>query len=139
MTRAISGLCMILGLMAFGCADDSSESEANKKGVGAQCTQDSECLQEGDCATGPCIRQTCLNGFKGGYCGVKACTKNDECPTGSACVTHTDGNNYCFLQCSSKADCNVNRTAAYESNCSSSVTFVEKSTTGKACVPPSGN
>lgn len=66
------------------------------------------------------------------------CTADAECPSGSACVTHTDGVNYCFLICSEKADCNVDRTAENEANCASNVTWVEDKA-DKACVPPSGN
>ena len=56
---------------------------------------------------------------------------------GSACVAHTDGKNYCFLICTDKSQCNVNRAADVEANCSSSVVFVEGKLNVKACVPPS--
>ena len=56
-----------------------------------------------------------------------------------ACVAHDDGKNYCFRLCSTKEECNANRDAANEANCSSSITFVEGKTSSKACVPPSAS
>lgn len=102
-------------------------NEANRRGVGAECSASQACSE---------TSQQCLS-FKGGYCGVTGCTADSSCPGGSACIAHTDGTNYCFLVCSAKTDCNVNRTSANESNCSSSVTFVSGTQGRKACVPPS--
>ena len=117
-------LLLTMLAFAFGCG---SETDADELGVGAQCTADSECNED--------IGQKCLN-FKGGYCGIEGCTKDSECPDASRCVTHDDGKNYCFLVCEDKATCNSNRDADFESNCSSSVTFVDVEK-GKACIPPS--
>jgi hypothetical protein len=80
--------------------------------------------------------QTCL-AFKGGYCGVRDCTGDADCPQGSACVAHDDGVNYCFLICNDKPQCNRYRPVTDEANCSSSVDFVDNTSTIKACVPPS--
>ena len=110
-------------------ACDDEDNSANALGVGAQCTEDSECDQE--------LGQSCLLDFKGGYCGIADCVADDECPDGSRCVTHDDGSNYCFLTCIDKIDCNTNRDAESESNCSSSITYVDEPQDGKACVPPS--
>ena len=74
---------------------------------------------------------------KGGYCGLTGCKADGDCPESSKCVTHTDGKNYCFRSCADKAECNANRDADNESNCSSNVTFADGSKSGKACVPPS--
>lgn len=112
-----------------GCGDDSTE--ADRLGVGAECTVSDDCLQDD-------IVQQCLTQFKGGYCGVTGCTADADCPASSACVAHTDGTNYCFRTCIDKAECNENRDVANEANCSSSVTFVEDALNRKACVPPSG-
>jgi hypothetical protein len=115
---------LLLGIGA--CADDADE--AVKRGVGADCSSDVDCPEEG---------QSCLD-FKGGYCGLEDCEGDDDCPRGSACVTHDDGVNYCFLLCGDKPDCNRHR-GADEANCVSSVTFVEGGKNGaKACEPPSG-
>ena len=62
-----------------------------------------------------------------------------DCPAGSECVVHDDGTNYCFLVCADKVECNRNRSADNEANCSGSVTYVEADNEGKACLPPSGN
>lgn len=113
------------------CGDDDDEglSEAQRHGVGAACDAND------DCYVGE--RQlTCLP-FKGGYCGLQGCQSNADCPAGSACVTHDDDSNYCFLVCVDKPDCNPTRPAEIESNCSSNVTFVDGKRGSKACVPPS--
>ncbi len=104
-------------------------SNADALGVGAQCTMTSECNTD--------QKEVCLTQFKGGYCGLEGCAHDTDCPTDSACVMHTDGNNYCFRICATKDDCNANRDAVNEANCSSSVTFVDSQNGTKACVPPS--
>ncbi|MBI2390116.1 MAG: hypothetical protein HYV09_11060 [Deltaproteobacteria bacterium] len=117
----------VVSVSVAACGDDSSGSEAQRRGVGAACTSNADCVEAG---------QTCL-GFKGGYCGVQGCSKAGDCPGGSACVAHTDGKNYCFLICNDKPQCNTFRPVDVEANCSSSVTFVDGTKGAKACVPPS--
>lgn len=102
-------------------------SEAQRRGIGASCSNNDECSEVG---------QRCLD-FKGGYCGIMGCSAN-TCPSGSLCVTADDNNNYCFLVCATKEDCNRDRSAGVEANCSSDITSVDE-TNEKACVPPSGN
>jgi hypothetical protein len=116
-------------LLASACGGDDSH-EADRLGVGAQCTTSDQCDSD--------THQQCL-AFKGGYCGIQGCTADADCPESSACVAHTDGMNYCFRTCVDKADCNANRDLENEANCSSSVTFVEDTAGRKACVPPSSN
>jgi hypothetical protein len=102
--------------------------------VGAQCDVQEDCRKderEGD------VTKQCLLQFKGGYCAIDGCERDLECPGGSACVEHSDGTSYCFRVCNDKTECNRNRAPENESNCSSNVTFLERSG-GKACVPPSG-
>ena len=106
------------------CGDDGADS----LGVGAQCTKNEDCNTD--------LMETCL-AFKGGYCGLSPCAHDTDCPPDSACIHHTDNVNYCFRTCVDKADCNANRDAANEANCSSSVTFVDGTMGRKACVPPS--
>ena len=120
-------LIFVFAMLAFGFGC-GSETDADDLGVGAQCAADADCDEESG--------QKCLD-FKGGYCGLENCTKDSECPNGSSCVNHDDGKAYCFLTCVDKATCNENRDADFEANCSSSITFVETSNKGKACVPPS--
>jgi hypothetical protein len=114
---------------ASACGDDhhNSGTEADQLGVGASCSVNEDCTVQG---------QICLP-FKGGYCGLKDCTGDIDCPQGSRCVAHTDGTNYCFRACVDKAECNYNRPVDFASNCSSNVTFVDGAKNGKACVPPS--
>lgn len=123
----LRNIVVIVGLVLVG-AGCGSGSDA--LGVAAECTRASDCNQ----SVSPPLE--CLTGFKGGYCGLTGCTKDADCPTDSMCVTHTDGKNYCFRTCNTKADCNANRTAANEANCSSNIVRVG-SGNQKACVPPS--
>lgn len=119
----LSLVAAVMMVFAFACSDD-----ADDLGVGAQCASNDECDAD--------TNQTCL-AFKGGYCGLQGCTHDADCPDRSACIMHTDGVNYCFRTCADKVDCNANRDADNEANCSSSVTFVDGDMGRKACVPPS--
>ena len=110
-------------VLSAACSKDAAD-----RGVGSECTQNSDCTESG---------QTCLTKFKGGYCGITPCTHDANCPAGSACIMHTDNINYCFLTCAAKTDCNVNRSSANEANCSSTATFVDGAAGRKACTPPS--
>ena len=132
MTRLLALAFLILPPVLGACGSDNppggSGNPAADIGVGDACGTNQDCLKEG---------QECLTNFKGGYCGVRNCAGDIDCPTGSACVAHTDGTNYCFLLCIDKADCNVYRPVTDESNCSSNVDFVDGKRGDKACVPPS--
>lgn len=114
---------LTVGALALGLGACGNESD--KLGVGAQCSS------ADDCNDG----QSCLS-FKGGYCGVSGCQANSDCPDSAVCVTHTDGKNYCFRACADKAECNANRDAANEANCSANITLADGSKSSKACVPP---
>jgi hypothetical protein len=100
--------------------------------IGAQCTDSAAC----ESADEP-IELVCLTQFTGGYCGLEGCTGDVDCPEGSACVTHDDGNNYCFRVCVDKPDCNRNRDEENWSNCVGSITFVDDRNDRKVCEPPS--
>jgi hypothetical protein len=130
MTRwmMLASSVLLMGTLALGCGD----SDADALGVGAECTSNDQC-GSGD----EDIELSCLTAFKGGYCGLENCTKNADCPENSICVTHEDDENYCFRVCKDKAECNANRGAEVESNCSGSFTAVE-ATNLKVCLPPSG-
>lgn len=131
--RARAMIILALGAL-WACDDDDDGTEADRLGVGAECKSSDDCLQEGDGG----VNLTCLPQFKGGYCGLEGCSSNEDCPEHSACVAHDDGKRYCFRSCADKAECNVNRSPDNEANCSSNVTYVDDSTKGKSCVPPSG-
>lgn len=132
-SRSFVPLLMLLGsaLVLAACGDDDDEglSPAQQHGVGAACDDDDDCYI-GDTSL------LCLS-FKGGYCGLEGCEADADCPPGSACVTHEDGKNYCFLTCAEKVECNYTRPVEEESNCSSSITFTDGKNGSKACVPPS--
>ncbi len=119
---------LLAAFFMTGCDDDQG-SDAIRLGVGAECNVNAECATEGT---------ECLTQFRGGYCGLSPCDANQDCPSGSLCVVHDDGAHYCFLSCVTKSDCNGSRSIENESNCTSSVVFVEP-TESRACVPPSGN
>lgn len=127
-------LSALLSLMALGCGDEDG-NEADRLGVGAACDQNADCPL-GDTSEDP--DQVCLP-FKGGYCGLSDCTADADCPSGSACVAHDDGRNYCFRLCVDKAECNLYRGVDEEANCSSNITFVDGKQSAKACVPPSSS
>lgn len=119
------GMIALLAL-GIGCGDNE---EADVLGVGAECTAADQCDDRTD--------QECLTNFTGGYCGIRDCVSDDDCPEASACIAHTDGTNYCFRTCLDKPECNENRSVDSESNCSANVTFVDGAQGRKACVPPS--
>jgi hypothetical protein len=112
-------------LLLLGCG--GSTSEAIRRGVGSACSASMTCTETG---------QVCLTQFAGGYCGVSACLHDSDCPQGSACVTDDDQVNYCFLVCADKPECNVRRSVDNESNCTSSLTFVDGALGRKVCRPP---
>lgn len=118
-------LCALVVVAAVGCGN--SQSEAIRRGVGSECNANLMCTEMG---------QVCLTEFKGGYCGVSGCLHDTDCPSGSACVTENQIN-YCFLICADKTNCNPNRTVANESNCTSSLSFVDGTMGRKVCNPPS--
>jgi len=124
MSRILCAFIVAAGV--FGCG--SGQSEAIRRGVGSACAMNSDCTEKG---------QVCLTEFKGGYCGVSGCLHDTDCPAGSACVTE-NGTNYCFLICLEKPDCDPNRTVDVESNCTSSISFVDPTNGRKVCNPPSG-
>jgi hypothetical protein len=112
-------------------------SEADRVGVGAECSPSNPCPTyevDGDSAPLACLAQ-----FTGGYCGLEACASSLECPAGSICVHHTDGESYCFRACADKSECNRNRGPDVESNCSANFDWeVPTEDDGsKACIPPS--
>ena len=117
---------LMISLVVFAVA--CGGSDADELGVGAECTSSDECSEDD---------QICLLQFAGGYCGVADCVDDLGCPEDAACIAHDDGHNYCFRTCLDKVECNENRSVDNESNCSSSVTFVEGADGRKACVPPS--
>jgi hypothetical protein len=114
----------VLLLVAGGCG--SSQNAANQLGVGAECTKAADCV----------VEATCLTAFAGGYCGLAGCQHDTDCPQGSACVTDDNGSNYCFLVCSAKTDCNLHRSTANESDCTSALPFVDGAMSRKVCRPP---
>ena len=115
---------LLAALVLSGCG-----TAADQIGIAAQCTSDMNCAKVGD------TQLSCLTGFKGGYCGLSGCTKDEDCVSGSSCV-RVSGTNYCFRNCTDKPQCNLNRTPDNEANCVGNADHVGASTS-KVCVPPS--
>jgi len=125
-------------LLVAGCG--SNGTPADQLGVGAQCTVTADCPEVVfDGTDAGVVQLECLTAFTGGYCGLPDCASTAECPEGSICVAHTDGTNYCFRVCANKSECNRNRDAANEANCSSSFDWAVPADDdgSKACIPPS--
>ena len=101
----------LLGGLSLGCGS-SGETEADRAGVGAECTDSAECESPDED-----IPLECQTRFAGGYCGLEGCEGDADCPDGSACVALQDVSgtaNYCFRTCVDKAECNANRGAEEE-------------------------
>jgi len=126
--RLVNGCLLSLALFIATCGDDG-QSEADRRGIGAQCARTEDCAEKG---------QSCLP-FKGGYCGLPGCKSDLDCPAASACVRHTDTMTYCFRICVEKVDCNTHRSVDNEANCSSSATLVDGKKNSKVCLPPSSS
>ena len=125
----MSRILYALVVVAVLCSCGDGTSEAIKRGIGSECnTTDLLCSE---------ANQSCLTEFKGGYCGKAMCVHDTDCPAGSACVTADNQMNYCFLICVDKPDCNVRRSLENESNCTSSLAFVDGTNGRKVCNPPS--
>jgi len=124
----MSRILYALVVVAVLCSCGDGTSEAIKRGVGAECNANLACTES---------NQVCLMEFKGGYCGKSMCLRDTDCPAGSACVTEDNQTNYCFLICLDKPDCNPRRSVENESNCTSSLTFVDGANGLKVCRPPS--
>ena len=146
MSRLIGQASLVVFLLFAGCADDDENggnTEADKVGVGAACAVETDCPEyepmDGGTTGGPEQLQ-CLTQFTGGYCGLLGCSNAEDCPTGSTCVAHTDGSNYCFRECVDKSECNANRPAEAEANCSANFDYADPTDSQngvKACIPPS--
>lgn len=122
MYRRLTILAPLCLFFPLGCGNN----DANAQMIGGECAGTSECEN---------AELTCLTEFRGGYCGSEGCASDADCPQDSICVTHV-GNNYCFLTCVDKVDCNENRTPDNENNCGSNIVRVDGGDE-KACIPPS--
>jgi hypothetical protein len=132
--------------------DDTDGDQADLLGIGAQCDATEDCpIVEFDSGAGGgggvgggssdgTTQLQCLTQFAGGYCAIENCSSNADCPEDSTCVAHTDGTNYCFRECAEKSECNANRDAENEANCSANFDYAhpaDETSSLKACVPPS--
>lgn len=131
--EALTLSCSLFALV--GCSDGT---EADRIGVAAICEENADC-PEVDVA-GEATQLQCITDFSGGYCSIPDCDGAADCPDGATCVAHTDGRNYCFRECASKSECNANRPADDEANCSANFEYADAADDAaglKACIPPS--
>jgi hypothetical protein len=124
-------LLFVAMLLSVGTVSCGGGNQSDKVGIA------SECAADDDCPKVDSVQLTCLTIFKGGYCGLRGCLADADCPVGAACINE-GGVNYCFRECIDKPECNVRRSTANEANCVGSAVHVGVST-AKVCVPPSGN
>jgi hypothetical protein len=138
-SNLISGLvlCALGAGFAQGCGSSDSGTQADRLGIAAECKSTDDCAMV--TIDGKQTQLVCLDQFKGGYCAIEDCKHALDCPEGSTCVAHTDGNNYCFRICTDKTECNVNRTVDNAANCSSNFAYADAADDQgqKACIPPS--
>ncbi len=142
---------LLIGLLTFPFAliacggddgDDDGDTEADELGIASECDVDDDCPTvfildtDGEEVE---IQLQCLTQFTDGYCAIEDCDSAADCPEGSTCVAHEDGTNYCFRECDEKAECNANRDAESEANCSSNFDYADPDDDlgNKACIPPS--
>jgi hypothetical protein len=114
----------------FICRSSGGGANNRKVCVPGDCGVGAACAGGADCATG----LECILTLAGGYCTTRGCTSNAECPADSACVRHSDGQNYCFKSCVGKGDCTFCRGWDDLAECAADVEFVEAGT-GSVCVP----
>lgn len=128
---------LLAGLLASACNADDDRSEAERVGLGGGCQVDANCTQRaGDAAEGYDL--TCFVDFDGGLCGIDQCDSGADCPEGSACVLHDNGQNHCFRLCSSDDECNVNRNADVPASCTTNAQFLQNEGVegDSVCIPP---
>jgi hypothetical protein len=125
-------------IFSLGCGSDGSD--ADRTGVAAECVATSDC-ETYELPDAEPAQLTCLTTFKGGYCGIEGCGSSADCPDGAICVRHTNAVNYCFRVCADKSECNRNRSAENEANCSANFDWATTTDDdgSKACIPPSGS
>jgi hypothetical protein len=93
-------------------------------GVGARCTDATDCATDLECVTG----------FQGGYCTQRGCAVDEDCPGDARCVT-SGSENFCFKRCTLASDCSLCRSGDSPVTCSDDVTFVPGGMPGSVCVP----
>lgn len=92
MRRALLGMILIAGC---GHAEDfgSSDRPEPSTTVGAECANDGDCVQY-------CSRDQV---FPDGFCTIRNCRDNRDCPDGTVCITEDHG--VCVFPCEDNLDC----------------------------------
>lgn len=97
MTRSTTVLLSTFFLFGIACghAEDfnGSERPLPSSQVGNACDQDSDCSQY--CAKG--------KEFPNGFCTLRNCRANTDCPEGTVCITEDNG--VCVFPCGVPLDC----------------------------------
>lgn len=87
-------LSFALALLALAAGCSSGTVGHNGDVVGGPCSASGGCADGSECLTSSM--------YPGGTCSV-SCTTQDDCPSGSTCVT--EGGGRCVLPCSASSDC----------------------------------
>jgi hypothetical protein len=109
----------------FMCRSSGGGSNNKKICVPATCGHGAACTSDADCGGGGLV---CIDEVDGGYCGVRDCQSNADCPVDSECINHA-GINYCARTCAVESDCTFCRWADVAATCTADVDHVEGSAT----------
>lgn len=71
--------------------------------IGDSCAMDSDCEGEATCVTSVSVMGFEIP-FPGGYCQIRECQADDDCPEGSGCIMAM-GTNACLATCDMTSDC----------------------------------
>jgi hypothetical protein len=111
----------------FICRSSGGGSDNRKVCVPGDCGLGAVCKAEADCGGG----LVCIGEIDGGYCGVRDCQTDGDCPMNSMCINHA-GLNYCARTCAAASDCSFCRHDNVVGSCRSDVEFLDGS--GSVCV-----
>lgn len=109
--------------------DDGAGGEAAVDSGPTGAAPGSPCWVDEDCLNGVCWTPK-EEGLPGGYCVIEGCTQN-SCPTGSSCLSFSDGVDRCVASCTTNGDCR--ETEGYE------CTDKNVCWPGTGSVPPGGS
>lgn len=122
--------CQLGAGSAFSCRSSGGGSENRKIcvpgdcGVGTGCDGDDDCDGELSCVT---------NGFPGGYCTLRDCATNDDCPGENVCGM-VEGAAVCLRPCGRDSDCSFCRDGVEKGRCAEDVELASGES-ASVCVP----
>lgn len=78
-----------------GPSDTLTDTGGATSVVGAACTSDAQCGENG----------TCITDLPGGYCAIAGCSDAAPCPDGASCWGFGESGNFCIKDCTSGNEC----------------------------------